>query len=345
MRILFLAPTYLGLYKPIYNEMKTNGNDVFYLEDKLLPYDNFGKEHKPLYSKIIYRLKFMKGADFYYEKYWQILFKEKKMLNNIFDILFVINGTSFHPVLIDNLKKQNPTLKTSLYIWDTCKYYDFARNIPFFDNVFSFDREDAKLYGLKYLPIYCPYFKYNPDNTNYYDAFCIGAYHDGRFDILKSIASQLDSLGLTYLFKVVLFRQEPSWKFKIKKLFHIISQDDIKQYEFAIGMRSDEILINESVPVREYIKLLLQSQVVIDTDRESQTGLTPRLVWAIMAGKRVITTNAKLLDDPYCIGCDIIVIDRNKPVIRKEMFSYVKRTPSAKLRSLYLKEWVENFIS
>ena len=50
MRILFLAPTYLGLYKPIYNEMKANGNDVFYLEDKLFPYDNFGKEHHEGYT-------------------------------------------------------------------------------------------------------------------------------------------------------------------------------------------------------------------------------------------------------------------------------------------------------
>lgn len=47
-----------------------------------------------------------------------------------------------------------------------------------------------------------------------------------------------------------------------------------------------EYVITEKISVEEVQRIMLSSRCVIDTDIEKQTGVTPRLLWALAIGKR-----------------------------------------------------------
>ena len=116
--------------------------------------------------------------------------------------------------------------------------------------------------------------------------------------------------------------------------------------EYKMGKRRDALLTTSVIPLDEYNRLMSQSRVIIDTDRESQNGLTPRLVWAIASGKTIITTNKNLKGNPYCPKTGFWIIDRENPIIEKEMFlADSRRSVDNKVKELELANWVKFFIN
>ena len=57
-------------------------------------------------------------------------------------------------------------------------------------------------------------------------------------------------------------------------------------------------LFINSISPEDVQKIMMDSECVLDTDRASQTGTTPRLIWALALGKKVITTNMNVKQMP-----------------------------------------------
>lgn len=230
-----------------------------------------------------------------------------------------------------------------LYLWDTNKYYDFERFVHFFDKCYTFDLEDAQIMNIGYLPFY--YVDNKDDVNEEFDAFCIGTLHDNRLSILKNIASQLDALSSSYFFKVVYSPIKLTFKniilFSISSLFR--DKTSIREMKYKLGLLSDDLLTTQRYSLQEYNSLMKKSRVIIDTDRESQAGLTPRLVWAIALGKTIITTNKRFLDNPYCPQKGIWIIDRDNPVIKRDMLVSNDSDVDLKVKELEIGKWVKKF--
>lgn len=345
MKVLLLAPSYLELYKPILDTMRNMGHDVTYIEDITPPFYPYYK--RGFLNGLLYRTyNIFKNIDYLYKQYWDAIIKEYHLQDYRYDVFFCINGTSLHHYFINFIDRNNPKIFKTMYLWDTNKYYDFARFIKCFHKVFTFDFADSKELSVNYLPFYYLENK-NVLRTFKYDAFCIGSLHDNRLAILDEISKQLDSYSLTYIFKVVYVPIRNTIKNEIRYYLSFLINDKVERDErkYKMGLLKHKLLTTTIYPVDVYNELMHECKVIIDTDRQSQVGLTPRLVWAIASGKNIITTNSNIVKDPYCPQDGIWIIDRNKPQITKEMFKNNRQyVLTDEFEKLEIHQWICNFV-
>lgn len=346
MEILFLAPNYLGLHEPIICGLKEKGHRVVYVEDKLLPFYPYFRRNR--INSILYNIiHFFRNTKKLYNEYWQYIIEIHSLKEYQFDVFFCINGTSLHSCFFSFISTHYPCIKKSLYLWDTNEHYDFSRNVYFFDKVFTFDRNDAQRLGVNYLPFYFFNSLKQSGNDNIkYDAFCIGTLHDNRLAVLEKIARQMDDLGLTYLFKVVCQTKTPSMMdFFIYYLRYFVdSKFQREERKYRLGLKTNKFLTSNIYTIEEYTNLMCQCKVVIDTDKPSQSGLTPRFVWALALGKRIITSNSHVEADPYCPEGSVVVFNRDNPIVTKDMFNDENVIISPLIKDLNLASWLDNFI-
>lgn len=345
MRILFLAPTYIDLYLPIKKNLEQRGNEVIFIEDKtpcFYPYYRRNRLKNCIYNIIhIFR-----NLDKKYKEYWDEIINENQLFKNHFDLFFCINGTSLHSYFINKIVEHNPNIYKTLYLWDTNRYYNFENNLAYFDKVYTFDKSDAKTLGIGYLPFY--YIENNNTAIKKYDAFCIGSLHDNRLEILDLISKQMDSMNLSYIFKVIVIPIEKNIKNKIKYYLCLLFENKSKRKEmkYRMGLTHHKLISNTFVSIPEFNKLMNQSKVIIDTDRESQVGLTPRLVWALANGQTIITTNTNIELNEYCPKDKIWLIDRKNPIISLEMFQIKENNvkQNSKITNLEINSWILHFL-
>lgn len=341
-----MAPSYMGLSLPIRQIMEDLGHNVYYMEDITPTFYPYFRRNGVL--RVIYNVIYsFSNIEKKYIKFWDELLNKHNIMVEKFDLFFCINGTSLHPYFFNKLIKVNPNIKKVLYLWDTNKYYNFEWYLKYFDKAYTFDRSDAIYLNIEYLPFY--YVKNaKVVEASSFDAFCIGSLHDGRLSILDKIASQMDNMNLNYLFRVV---YKPIKNTLINRIIYYIkklidNQDAIMEREYKMGLRTHRFLTTKSVPIDEYNMLMSKSKVIIDTDRQSQAGLTPRLVWAIASGKSVVTTNTSIVDSLYCPKDRIWLIDRECPVVEPTMFKEYQASNNLdfNIYQLEIKNWINNFL-
>ena len=338
MKIFFLAHFYFDLYKPILNELEKQGHDVFLVQDMSLKYDPNVRSLSKL-RRLLY--KFCRVLLQTEPNHWKRKCKEDIRYNDYYDVFFCINGVSFHPWLLKHLKGRNPQIKCSLYLWDSCKYYNFLRYIDCFDKIFTFDIEDAKLFpNVKVLESF--WFPSPPQGIKY-KLSMVGLDHDDRISIVSKIYSQLTEAKLPSCFKIVIYKGE-----QISQWMRLIPR-----YKKLFDKRNAEWLKKKSLPfttetklsVNEVLQIIDESDCILDTDMPVQTGATERVVWALARGKKVISTNNNLAKMPFYDSNQILIIDRKKPVVD---LAFLSKTISPMNHGYWTKlridNWIKNFI-
>lgn len=289
MKILLLAEPYMNLHLPIIKELEAEGHTVVHIMDRQLDYG----WHNPWRGKrdrLFRRVKCLLSRS--YQRYWKRLLKNDDRLQNKFDLLFVINGCSFHPILLEKLRKENHDIETRLYLWDNSQFYDYYYNAGYFDKVLTYDIDDARKYGVELLPFYWPKDIHNSSEVKFRFSI-IGSNHDGRLDICRKIVNACN------------------------KNNHL--PDFIKIVDETLP--ESEYVCHNRFSIHEVNEVMSQSQIVIDTDRSTQTGTTPRLIWALAMGKKVITTNSNVKRMPFYNPQQILVVDRHNPSIDEDFLN------------------------
>lgn len=343
MRILFLAPKYQDLYKPILEELKKQ-HEVHFIEDKELPTDCYLVAGNPL-KKVAFSI-YNKVAKVY-ERHWKSLFENNPALSEPFDVFFCIQGLSVSHALTDRLRVINPDILSCLYIWDTMRYYDFGRNVPLFNKCYSFDFQDAENNkNITFLPFYWVGSGKQSQEIKF-DLSIIGNDHDGRFEIINKLLPEIDRHGLKYFIKI-----KPCDEYGLtpligklrRSLFHRSEKKRMQQnYQNCLA---SPLCLKQNMSVAEVEEVICQSKCIIDTDRESQTGTTPRVIWALSQGKGILTTNRNIEKMPFYNASQISVFDRNDPCLDFEFINSYKPQPvPEEISNLRLDKWVMNFIS
>lgn len=336
MRILLVSETYLDLYVPILQEFKKQGHEVVFIPGDTLPSDTHRVEMNPINRcyKRIYNYIFD-----VYTNYWKAKFNEIPELNQKFDYYIDIQGVTFCPYLLNRLKSMNPHIKSTLYIWDSSMIYDYFRNAKYFDKVLSFDFDDSKKYDYtEFLPIY--WTPVNSDSGINCDLSIVGTDHDDRLRIVENIAKQAKAVGLKVDFRIYVkkpaFSKNPLivvWR-KFSPKWKKIYNDYYKNIE-------SEYVISEKISVEEVQQIMLSSRCVIDTDIEKQTGVTPRLLWALAIGKKVITTNKDIVKMPFYNSAQIKIVDRNNPMLDVDFVKEEKHfVPQQSIERLRIDRWI-----
>ena len=314
MRITLISLDNWGFNNHIAICLKKNGHSVHHI--------NFNKyEYK--YPNLFYRI---------YNFFLKLIFKKnlkttyfgKKIIENLIeineiqDVILVIKGDIIDPKSVLELKKFGK--KTIAYFNDnTHRCPKIIRVMPHFDEVFSFEKKDCKKYNLKFATnwIYNSVSVVAPKPFEYQVFNIISK--DKRLSILSKIADNL----------------------KLNNISHKIFVYD-KNYR---KKTSTIEFITNYIPLSEIKEYINRSQVLLDINRKSQSGLTFRVFESMGLQKKLITTNADVANYDFYNPNNILIINEKNPEIPTSFFeTEYEKLPDAIFHKYTLEGWIDNVI-
>jgi len=160
------------------------------------------------------------------------------------------------------------------YFWDSfSRIPEGKRTIQFFDKFFSFEPKDVKDHHLLFLPnFYSPDLAINKNEQPHFDLSYVAS-HDNRLKILEEILVSLRPLDL-------------------KTNINILSTKAIaskNENEKSITWFTDVL------PRKETIRIMNDSNVLLDISQPKQEGLSFRFFEAMKLEKKMITTNKAII--------------------------------------------------
>lgn len=261
------------------------------------------------------------------------------------DILLCIELTPFKKYFIDYLRKKNPQIKTFLFLWDSLelmqsRYKDYFRK---FDFVFSFDKDDCERYGLEYWPDF-----FIPNNRVCseikYDLCFIGTMNMSttlyRAEVLKKISQFCDANDLRHFLYLKYYPLNAS-----DNLFlNIVKKYRGRKYKMAVEHYKKESYMHvDSLPLDEVNKIIHSSRVVVDLSHQNRQGMTINCITALATGKKLITTNWRIMEEPFYNPNNILIINEDNPQIDISFFH--TETVPVDMSYLRLDNWLKHIIN
>ena len=312
-RVLFLAFEYFDYHIHIRETIEEAGAEV----------DSFPVwKYRTTGEKVVFTsLRLLSTTLFlaYNKAYSQSLLKAIK--GRKYDYVLVIAGFELPNDFYVELRRRNPEAVLINYHWDSIKTTMFGNTyldiVPFFDKVYSFDREDCEAHGnLHYLPLfftreYEQLRKEDSDGTQDIDLLFIGSLCEyRRYSYVKEIEKFCLSQGINFVHYMLV-----SQRFYIKNLLQ--------------GHRLTNVQFGK-LSRNEIIDYLRRSKVVVDLPHHFQSGLTMRVLETLGAGKKLITGNTSIVKEPFYDEEIISLIDVTKPVLDVD---FIKQPAAGKWNS------------
>ncbi len=251
-------------------------------------------------------------------------------INIQYDYVLVIRAEAFHPSSVQALRKAFPYAKFILYLWDSIVNTDTTKIIPYFDKAFSYDINDVNDNQLLlYRPtFYLDQYKDIADqHHNGIDLFFFGTIHSDRLDVLDKIKLQISNQGLL-LYSYMYF---PGRIMYYKKYIYDknIRKTSLKEFKLT--------LLN----LDQTIHIVSKSKASLDIQHPAQSALTLRPIEMLGAKRKLVTTNHNIKSYDFYDEQNILIIDRNNPIIEKEFFSVPYRPVSSDIYKKYsLHSWL-----
>lgn len=131
---------------------------------------------------------------------------------------------------------------------------------------------------------------------------------------------QLIDNKLKFYIKLVELRNSVPLKSKLKYFFKkylspIENEEFLDEMEFVMGNDEIGVASDEIVNHDEYDRYSNMSNCILDSQREGQSGLTARFVWALANGQKIITTNKYVVDYAFINAGQVCIIDKMNPVV------------------------------
>ena len=289
-RILLIAPVFFGYQMDIGEKLEEFGAKVDFLPDR--PFQSsFLKAVTRIFRPIT-----TPYSNYFFKKKISG-FEEAK-----FDYIFVIQGESLTPDVLNFIAHLHKNARKILYLWDSLKNKKWLlKNIKFFDDVFTFDISDARKYQINFRPLFFvdkflgnepPLGEIGLPN---YDLVFIGTIHSDRLKIINAIGSKLENSAKFFRYQFL----QAKWLFYFKK---ILASD------FANSKTADFFF--EPLSKAKISEVFSMSKAVLDIEHPNQSGLTMRTFEVLASGKKLVTTNKNILFydfyDPHLIH----IVDR-----------------------------------
>jgi hypothetical protein len=302
--VLFICPAFRKYDEAIANKLRELGATVFH----------FGTNPRGIFYDIIMssnqarnRLRVLldKYRSVYFKHIIRTISKEK------FDYVLVIKGDTFPTWFLKKLREMNSNAKFVLYQWDSMKAYyyvtksDFIKFKDIYNEIYSFDPIDCKnIKELKYRPlfyldVYAETKGENPEKLDY-DLYFAGGGAQDRLTILNQIVENSPDLKIKFYLKILFYSKYIKYLIKSKPGF-----------KFFLGNISHKEIIGE----------MIRSRAVIDVPSDYQDGLTIRTFEALALGRKLVTTNHNIRNEPFYNPNNILIIEKNNPVLLKDFLN------------------------
>ena len=219
-------------------------------------------------------------------------------------------------------------------MWDSFKNKNSLNTIELFDSVITFDSEDAHKYKIKFLPLFfIKKYEQIKEIECYEQELCFtGTAHSDRYQIAKKIEKQLKQFDLKMYSYFYLPSEIMYW---IRRLF-------LRKYKY--GTLRDFSF--KALTQNEIVSIIEKSKVVLDINHPFQCGLTSRCIEALGANRKLITTNNNIKNYNFYNTANILIIDRENPIIYKDFFNTEYKNPQQSIYQYYtLKSWLRNIFN
>lgn len=323
-KILFLAPAFFGYENKIAKKMQEMGAYVDMYDVRSV---NSAWERALLkVSTKIFSIKSMR----YYDK----IIKDNS--NKDYDYILIVKCDMTPEKILKRFRTVYPRAKLCLYLWDSINNIPgIVNKFKYFDTLHSFDLEDCQGHReLNFRPLFytddfCRDLSYTEHK---YDVSFIGTIHSDRYKVvkaLKKIVAHKCLNGYCYCY------------LQSKFIYHFykatkdeFSDSQIEDFKF------------EKKDSSEIADIVNQSKSVLDIQHPNQTGLTMRTIEMIGMNKKLITTNASIVNYDFYNKKNILIIDRDNPQIDVSFFStpYEKLNPEI-YQKYSLSSWILDVLS
>jgi len=296
-RVLLVAPRFFGYERDIKDELVKQGATVDWLPDR--PFDTPAMS---ALTKLSPRL-VIPAANRLYES----LLEDFGATH--YDLILVINGQTLSKHILRRLRGAYPTALFLLYMWDSvANRPHVCANLSLFDRIYTFDPEDAACYQMRLRPLFYGH-GFNAtkpiDSPARYKISFVGTAHTDRFAVVDKLRTNLPEKISAFWY---LYLQAP-WVMHYYRLTRAnMSHARLEDFNFA----PLEKKIVESV--------FTDSYSILDIEHPKQVGLTMRTFETLGANKKLVTTNAGVLEYDFFSAENICVIDRVSPSIPKNFF-------------------------
>ena len=190
-----------------------------------------------------------------------------------------------HQVSATNMagfKAAFPDARFVLYNWDSIANHDYRPNLPSFDQVFTFDPDDARAYGLEYLPLFCSrefqgLARLNQDRRAVY--FVGNIVNPARYEAISAFRAYCESHAVPL--QAFMACTPPA------RL--LLRRKGLKPVGLSYG----------SIGRPAFLNMIETSVAVFDFANHHQSGYTMRVFENLCAGKKIITNNPRIRHEPF----------------------------------------------
>lgn len=263
-----------------------------------------------------------------------------------FDTVLCVENTNFSLCFLDYLRRKNPDVSITMFLWDTVdkhhpRYNDYWSR---FDKVYIFDRDEANKYGFEYYPDFYIGEKNEPVEPQYDIAF-IGSMRRGttmqRAFTLHKIQQFCNEHGLRQYFRLKCKEyKNPKVNF-IKTAYRKVCNK--KYWDTVAKYIPYSFIYKDTISLEEVDRIYSQSMVLLDLAYPGRQGMTINCITAIAKGKKLITTNKRIKEEPFYDPANIFIIDENNPKLDIEFF----KSPVKPINLEYLRvdNWLKHILN
>lgn len=326
MKLLLIMPKFFDYPEIIVNELNEMGYEVDFFDDR--PSTN-------AWIKAAIRInKNLIGT--YIKKYFESVMKTVR--NKKYDVVFLISGQSlsFSESMINEIKLCQKDAKFVLFQWDSQTNFPYIKQVQkYFDKCYSFDRRDIEeTPSLKFLPLFYSR-KYEEigkrNNTNFKYDFCfVGTAHPKKYKLIKMMSEQLKSVYPNQF--IYFFFPSPIVYFYRKIMNNELRKAKYNEFHYVPLKGKDMNDVYET------------SRCVLDSAQDGQLGLTIRVLEALGAKKKLITTNEDVINYDFYKPENIYVYE-GKIDLENVFFTHEYKEVSKEVYEKYsLRSWLKEIL-
>lgn len=322
--ILFIAPEFFNFHRDIKTSFESLGHTVHYIPDR--------PSKHALIKILIRKAKFLLVP--YLNRYFERMAEE--IPADSIDEIFILRGEGLTSSSLKKLKQRFPKARVQLYLWDSvARSHGCLDLMPLTDRAWTYDLRDSKRYPqMKFtLNFYVSeqdiQRKRAPIDHFDWDLVFFGTVHGDRLKVISKIGKAVPDLSRFYIF---FYFQSPIMYYA-RKLFDPAFKF-FKPEHFSFKPKFG----------KDWDEVASRASAVLDVHHTQQGGLTTRTLEAMAFGFKLVTTDETIREYPFFNPKQILIIDRNNPVIPPDFLAAPNNFevhPSVK--DLEVRNWVKRF--
>ncbi|WP_299296956.1 hypothetical protein [uncultured Erythrobacter sp.] len=209
-----------------------------------------------------------------------------------YDTVLFIQCHHMQHSALERLRTLHPDARFVLYNWDSLTTHDYRPWLKHFDHAATFDPTDAKELGIGYLPLFAipRFFGIDHDRPKAQDLYFVGAIGTmHRFEALARLHAFCEANGL-------------STRFHLKC-------SPVVQMKLLKARKSLPGVTGKSLSFDGIVDMLEASRGTFDFANHKQSGYTMRLIENMCAGRKIVTENKRILDEPFFRDDRFLLVD------------------------------------